>query len=323
MEVGSGGQLLSSGWPHYPETSIQPAQMLLGTPELLPEQPRPLCILSKEVRSCSNRHVPLWHMLNDVTYCQQLPTVQAGGGGAAVTAHCHRMAEDIQLVNALNNNNDLTANTRCLLSLKFNENKRLKMFYQTQTARRPPKGTKMRSFCPWWPWPLTLTFKLVQVRDQTRLPWEFGAYPFSGSRDISCTNKKSQTDGAKNRTSQSSLHAVINARTNEHLTKHCMFRHWIKVSSNLANSWIRNKNGMTQVCLATNRASSTRYNEQRRLRYRRWLNNHSTYTRCAELHLYKNENQTGRTAMNSTYYADNTHTKARIQRHSQKSVLGV
>jgi len=36
--------------------------------------------------------------------------------------------------------------------------------------------------------PSTLTFKLVQ----TRLPCEFGTYPFSGSRDISYTNKKVQ-----------------------------------------------------------------------------------------------------------------------------------
>ena len=45
-------------------------------------------------------------------------------------------------------------------------------------------------FCPWWPWPLTLTFRLVWARDQTPLLCEFGTNPFSGSRDISCTNKK-------------------------------------------------------------------------------------------------------------------------------------
>jgi len=45
-------------------------------------------------------------------------------------------------------------------------------------------------FCQWWPWPLTLTFKLVQARDQPCLPFEFGANPFSGSRDISYTNKQ-------------------------------------------------------------------------------------------------------------------------------------
>ena len=36
-------------------------------------------------------------------------------------------------------------------------------------------------FWPWWPWPLTLTFKLIHARDQTRLPCEFGANPFSSS----------------------------------------------------------------------------------------------------------------------------------------------
>jgi len=53
--------------------------------------------------------------------------------------------------------------------------------------------------------PFTLTFKLVRERDQTHLPCEFGANPFSGSGDISYTNKKPQTDGVKNRTFRSSL----------------------------------------------------------------------------------------------------------------------
>ena len=43
--------------------------------------------------------------------------------------------------------------------------------------------------CPWLSGPLTLTFKLVRARDQTRLPCEFGANPLSGSRDIWFTNK--------------------------------------------------------------------------------------------------------------------------------------
>ena len=53
---------------------------------------------------------------------------------------------------------------------------------------------------------LTLTFKLVRARYQTRFPCQFGADPFSGSQDISYsyTNKK-QTDGAKNRTFRRSL----------------------------------------------------------------------------------------------------------------------
>ena len=77
---------------------------------LLLDKRRPLCILSKEVGHCSNRHVPLWQTLNDVTYCQQLVTDQAGRW-AAVTAIswwcCHWMAEDILILwhNALDNNN--------------------------------------------------------------------------------------------------------------------------------------------------------------------------------------------------------------------------
>ena len=113
-----------------------------------------------------------------------------------------------------------------------------KMFYQTYTAHKLPKvpvtmhschrptatewchlllhiicsvrctrynalsmGMMQQSFrlCPWWPWPLTLTFTLLWARDQTRLHCEFHANPFSGSRDIWGTNKK-VTDGAKNRT---------------------------------------------------------------------------------------------------------------------------
>jgi len=64
MAVSSGGQFLSSGWHHYLETSIRPTKTLPGTPESLLDQPRPL---------------PLWQMPNNVTYSQQLPTVQAGG----------------------------------------------------------------------------------------------------------------------------------------------------------------------------------------------------------------------------------------------------
>jgi len=59
--------------------------------------------------------------------------------------------------------------------------------------------------------PVTLKFKLIRARDQTRLDCEFGGNPFNGSRDISYTNKK-VTDSAKepyanarNRTLRSSL----------------------------------------------------------------------------------------------------------------------
>jgi len=61
-----------------------------------------------------------------------------------------------------------------------------------------------------------LTFDLeIQTRpseDQTRLSCEFGVDPFSGSRDISYTNKKTQTDGANNRTHPSSVREVKSAK---------------------------------------------------------------------------------------------------------------
>jgi len=95
------------------------------------------------------------------------------------------------------------------------------MFYETYTARKPPSvcapvtakalqcivngdmTQQFSQFCPWWPWSLTMTFKLVLARDQTRLGSEFGANPFSGSRVIWATNKRKRklvTDSAKNRT---------------------------------------------------------------------------------------------------------------------------
>jgi len=54
----------------------------------------------------------------------------------------------------------------------------------------PEISTETPVFSPWWPWPLTLTFKLIWARDQTRLPYKFGTNPFSSSPDISYTNKK-------------------------------------------------------------------------------------------------------------------------------------
>ena len=60
-------------------------------------------------------------------------------------------------------------------------------------------GSAQHVFCPWWPWPLTLAFKLVRASDQTCLPCEFGANPFSGSRDIWLTNKWKKQKAADSR----------------------------------------------------------------------------------------------------------------------------
>jgi len=61
------------------------------------------------------------------------------------------------------------------------------MFYQTNCTQATERAENA-TFGSWWPSPLT--FKLVRARDQTHLPCEFGTNPFSGSRDISYTNKK-------------------------------------------------------------------------------------------------------------------------------------
>ena len=63
---------------------------------------------------------------------------------------------------------------------------------------------------------VTLTCKIIPAMDQTRLQCDFGANPFSCYRDISYTNNKPQTDGAKNRTFRSSLRAVT-------INKHSVF----------------------------------------------------------------------------------------------------
>jgi len=57
------------------------------------------------------------------------------------------------------------------------------------TGRR--KGRKMPLFVL-----VTMTFKLVQARDQRDVPCEFGTNLFSSFQDILYTNKK-QNDGAK------------------------------------------------------------------------------------------------------------------------------
>jgi len=72
---------------------------------------------------------------------------------------------------------------------------------------------------------VTFTFKLVRARNQTRLPCEFGANLFSGSRDISYINKKTQTDGAKNRTRHSSLYVVITIAAATAPTVPCMLHY--------------------------------------------------------------------------------------------------
>jgi len=56
---------------------------------------------------------------------------------------------------------------------------------------------------------LTFDLQTRPSEGSTRLPCEFGANPFSGSRNISYKQKKPQTDGTKNRTFCSSQRVVI------------------------------------------------------------------------------------------------------------------
>jgi len=70
----------------------------------------------------------------------------------------------------------------------------LKIFCQTNRTQAANLAEKGR-FLSLWHWPLTydLIFKLFRATDHTRLPCEFGANRFSGSRDISCTSNKQKT----------------------------------------------------------------------------------------------------------------------------------
>ena len=81
----------------------------------------------------------------------------------------------------------------------------LRNINRTQAAERADKYC----FVPDDPelWPLTLTFKVVRARNQTRLSCEFDSNPFSRSQDIWGTSKQSHS--AKKRTLRSSLRAVI------------------------------------------------------------------------------------------------------------------
>jgi len=79
------------------------------------------------------------------------------------------------------------------------------MFYQTQTALRLPEGPKNAVFVLG---DLDLDIWTAPRRDQTRLPFEFGANPFSGSQKYFIHKRREVTDSAKNRTLRSSLSAV-------------------------------------------------------------------------------------------------------------------
>ena len=68
------------------------------------------------------------------------------------------------------------------------------MFYQTNHMQAAERAEKRRFS------PVTLTFKLIRARDQTRLLCEFGTNQFSSSPRYFIHKQKKVTDSAKNRT---------------------------------------------------------------------------------------------------------------------------
>jgi len=105
MEVGSDSQ---SWLVDDLATRIQSLLTPLGTSKLLSDQPRPLCILSKEVGALQQ---PTCILVANAKRCHILSTAahsdQAGGWYAMIALswwRCHWMAEDIWLVNALEKN---------------------------------------------------------------------------------------------------------------------------------------------------------------------------------------------------------------------------
>jgi len=65
-------------------------------------------------------------------------------------------------------------------------------------------------------WHLTLIFKLVRARDQTKDVLSVDLAQIHGSRDISYTDKKHRLTSPKNRTFRSSLRVVITCYISDH-----------------------------------------------------------------------------------------------------------
>ena len=158
------------------------------------------------------------------------------------------------------------------------------MFYETQSVRRPPKALKNFVFCQWWPWPLTFTFKLVRARDQTCLPCEFGTNQFSGSQDISYTNKKTQSDGKKNRTFHSSLHVVTTENEwcfnvverivpwNHYIWNQCQVSQFLlqNTRQKTANLTTNQPRSISKRAFKTEAVVVTNYKQVAQLNYHRW-----------------------------------------------------
>jgi len=135
---------------------------------------------------------------NDGTYCGKL---KSHGTRSIEQWRCHDLEWPTKVISATGNlsrqcvENYIMGWSCAYIAFETTEkgmrNLMLKTFYQT-SSHKPHAGRRKGRKMPLMSM-VTLTFKLVRARDQRRLPGEFGANPFIGSRDISYTNKKSLT----------------------------------------------------------------------------------------------------------------------------------
>jgi len=95
------------------------------------------------------------------------------------------------------------------------------------------KGLKNPVFCPWWPRPLT--FKLVQVRDQTRLPCVSGTNLLQLPRYF--IHKQKTTDWGRQKTTLRSSLRVVNTKALP--SEECVAKHKLVVMDMWMNKWKR------------------------------------------------------------------------------------
>ena len=140
MEVGSGSQFLASGWPHYPATGIQSIRTLLGTSTLLLDQPRPLCILSKEVGLAATDICPCGKRQTMSHIVNSCPQTKLEGGLQQLHSalngwrHMARNAQD----NISNDNNTLTGTVNVPMDFKFWNNEKVCWYKLCSTGSMTP-----------------------------------------------------------------------------------------------------------------------------------------------------------------------------------------
>jgi len=102
------------------------------------------------------------------------------------------------------------------------------MFYQTETARRPPKRPKNSVFSLWWPWPFIFDLDLQTHPSEGRNTSSVWIWRKSVQRfpRYFIHERKSHRHGAKNRTLRSSLRAVISTHLMSQKSQRCHIVAW-------------------------------------------------------------------------------------------------